>query len=371
MIRIILILSLITTACQTVDRHGKNSLPVHLDSLIMSWHDRGKFDGVILVGTGDSVVYEKAIGTADRSWNQPMALQTKFDIASLSKSFVAVAVLQLAEAGQLNLHTPIGNLLDYLPERMANQITPHHLLTHTSGIGNYEDLPQDLQLNNWQKFKRWQMSREAMGRYIADMPMNFAPDAQFRYSNFGYYLLVNIIETLEKKPVEQILQEKIFHPLQMKNTVAAYDNRQVIENLAEAYNWSDSANAYCENQYIDNSIRITIYSTAIDLYKWARALTDSSLLSSSSLQKMTSNHLEELGMNYGYGLAIHPPESRLPMGNLEISPAYVLHGGSMEGYKSMMTIIDQGKWTIITLSNIGDKTSEIELTKQIIKIIDL
>lgn len=153
--------------------------------------------------------------------------------------------------------------------------------------------------------------------------------------------------------------------------MASFDNRQVIKNLAEAYNWNDSANTYLKNQYIDNSIRITIYSTAADLFKWARALTDSSLLSSASLQKMMTNHLEELGMNYGYGLAIHPSNSQFPMGNLGIKSAYVLHGGSMEGYKSMLTIIDQGEWTIIALSNIGDKTSETELTKQITKIINL
>lgn len=371
MIRIIIILSFFIYACQTETRRDTSIVYAQLDSLIVNWHKRGEFDGVVLVGKKDSIVFEKAIGIANRSWNLPMTMQTKFDIASLSKSLVAVAILQLAEAGKLNLHTPIGKYLDFTPDNLANQITSHHLLTHTSGIGNYEDLPQELQQNNWTKFKRWQMSREAMGRYVAGMPLKFAPGSQFQYSNFGYYLLVNMIEAIEQKPVEEVFKEKIFQPFKMRNTMASFDNRQVIKNLAEAYNWNDSANTYLKNQYIDNSIRITIYSTAADLFKWARALTDSSLLSSASLQKMMTNHLEELGMNYGYGLAIHPSNSQFPMGNLGIKPAYVLHGGSMEGYKSMLTIIDQGEWTIIALSNIGDKTSETELTKQITKIINL
>jgi len=122
---------------------GQN-LSGKIDSLVTTYFQNGVFNGTVLVAKKGEVIYKKAFGYADREWNIPVTLDTKFKIASLSKSFTALAVLQLVQEGKIKLN---GTIKDYIPDysgMLGDSITIHRMLTHTSGIPSNLDPKEEL-----------------------------------------------------------------------------------------------------------------------------------------------------------------------------------------------------------------------------------
>ncbi|MDW7694108.1 serine hydrolase domain-containing protein [Flammeovirgaceae bacterium SG7u.111] len=372
MTRTIILLLFFLTACSAKKQSSEIQFQTSLDSLIEEWHDQNQFDGTVLISHRGNIIYTKATGLANRVWKEPAAIDTKYHIASISKSMIACLVLQLVDEGKLRLDDPVMKFVPNFKDDLASKITLHHLLTHTSGMGHYEVIPDSLHQQNYRNFKRWNLPREEYIDRLVQYPLLSAPGEKFNYSSFAYYILMDIVEKTEIKPFAQVLKERITTPLGMENTLSPNSNEQVVEKFAEAYNWlqqPDSTFAYERNQFIDISLGITIYSTVGDLHKWGEALTKPTLLSEKSLALMKTNHLTEIGMNYGYGLAIHPENSEQPMGNLGIRSAYFLHGGALEGYRAMLTVVNDGEWIVTHLSNVGDRTNELKLSSTILKII--
>lgn len=360
-------------SCKKQASSPRGTLAIRLDSLLTSEHDSGRFDGTIVIGTQDSILYQQAIGIANRVWDIPMHLSDRFDICSLDKSFVAMLILQAIEEGKLSLESHLIDLLNTFPYSgtFDSRITIHQLLTHTSGLAHYEHLPAELHEDWFRPFKRKHFTNAAYIDFISTMPTVGAPGAQFYYSSFGYHLLAIILEETYQKSYGELLDEKICKPLHLDHTFSTTANREVHPSMVEAYNYEVSTGNYLRNHFIDLTLGRRTFSTSSDLYKWAKEMSAPSLLSKESALLMQTNHLKDLtpDISYGYGWAVFDGQGRYHMGDLGTDRKYIIHGGATEGFRSMLVNLENGRYIIAFLTNIGDRVDELELTKKITQLL--
>ncbi|MCB0662184.1 MAG: beta-lactamase family protein [Saprospiraceae bacterium] len=366
----------ITGGCQGQENGGlstKDKNLNHIDSLLKDWNNRDLFHGGIVISHEGEIVYENYLGFADRTWNIPVTSDVKFDIASLNKSMTAALIMKAVEEGKLDLEDKLSDVLTSFSFNGSfdKQITIHQLLCHTSGLGDYNQVGADLKAKQSLKLKRLRFTNAEYVDFISKLPTVAAPGTQFHYSNFAYHLLAIILEETYQMSFRQILKEKLTQPLGLSNTLSADNNEQIIAKLATGYQYDDQKEEWMENSFIDLSLGRRIFSTAADLNRWALVMDNPGYLSKNSLQLIKKNHLEGISdqLQYGYGWVIVEPGKESKMGNLDINQSYIIHGGRTEGYKSMLINIANGEWVISFLSNVGDRTNEMEIAKQIAHII--
>ncbi|MEH0152995.1 serine hydrolase domain-containing protein [Limibacter armeniacum] len=361
------------TSCTKQRPTPIKDLSIRLDSLITHEHDSNRFDGTIVVGTQDSILFQRAIGTANRVWDIPMRMDSRFDICSLDKSFTATLVLMAVEEGKLSLDDHLTDLLKPLNYSGAfdPNITIHQMLTHTSGLAHYEHMAPNLQLDWFRPFKRKHFNNPEYIDFISTVPTVNSPGKQFYYSSFAYHLLAIILEDIYQQPYAELLNEKICQPLELRQTFSTSDNLEVHKHMVEAYNYHELSDSWKRNQFIDLTLGRRIFSTSHDLYLWGKAMSAASLLSPESMKRMHSNYLKEItpDISYGYGWAVFDKKGNYHMGNLGIDQKYIIHGGATEGFRSMLVNIENGQYIIAFLTNIGDQVNEIEITKKIANIL--
>jgi CubicO group peptidase (beta-lactamase class C family) len=188
--------------------------------------DTGLFSGAVLVGVKGKVVYKHAFGSANREWHNANTTDTKFRLASVSKPFCAIVVLQLVQEGKLRLE---DNICDWLPNYRndtGKKITIHHLLSHQSGIKDFT-----AGFNYRGSVSRLPFAKdEFIEKYCSNDLMN-EPGTIYAYCNAGYVILGRVVEKVTRKSFEQNVQERIFVPLEMNDS--GYDrNRYVLSKRA-------------------------------------------------------------------------------------------------------------------------------------------
>lgn len=169
--------------------------------------------GAILVMERGTVLMSEGFGLADLEWQQPAGADTTFRIGSISKIFAAIALLQLAEAGEVELDAPLGTYLDDLPELLA-QPTLRQVLSHTSGLGDHFSLPVIPEI------MRNPITPEGITALMADQTLMFEPGTRWGYSNFGYVLLGRVISAVdpERREFGRYIEEELFTPLGMDDS---------------------------------------------------------------------------------------------------------------------------------------------------------
>ncbi|MEE9438783.1 MAG: serine hydrolase, partial [Saprospiraceae bacterium] len=281
-------------------------------------------------------IYKKGFGFANMEWEIPNQSNTKFKIASITKQFTAMLILQLIAENKLDLHKPISTYLPDYPKENGEQITIHHLLTHTAGLNN----------NTSKNDKKYNKPKD-MVLHFADLSLKFKPGERFEYSNSGYTLLGYIIETITKKPYEDILKDKIFKPLNM-NSSGFYKHRPIIKNMSSGYNkWYGN---YFDEDHSDESTAYAagaIYSTVEDMFLWNQALDTEILLPKKYKELLFKKHIIDGSAHYGYGWEIREK----PIGNTSEIVETLGHSGSIGGFRSLYTKIPSNNASIILLSN--------------------
>jgi CubicO group peptidase (beta-lactamase class C family) len=254
---------------------GESSDPriAEIEALMAAYEQADTFSGAVLVAEGGQVVYERAVGYANREWLIPNALDTRFRIASLSKQFTKVLVLQLVEEGKLSLS---GKIADYLPGYSgpgADRITVKLLMDHRSGIVG-ESAVQDLE-----RIERDYYTQAEMLDLIAGYDLWFRPNARWGYSNFGYYLLGAIIESVSGRTYAELLQERICAPAGMQDTFPEVTG-DIIARRASGH-WLDAERGWAHDSPLDMSFVFgygQLISTVRDLYLFDVALREGKLL---------------------------------------------------------------------------------------------
>ncbi len=314
-----------------------------LDELVSIYSEYGKFNGSILIAQNGEIIYKKGFGLANMEWGIPNKTDTKFRLASITKQFTAMLIVQLVSENKLKLDVPISTYLPDYPKKNGDQITVHHLLTHSSGTPNFTSFPTH------RNIKRNPFSIEELVNVFADSALQFTPGEKHAYSNSGYFLLGVIIEKITGETYEHVLKEKIFTPLKMINT--GYDHHKtILKNRASGYETfgSDFRNA----DYIDMSIPYaagSMYSTVEDLYLWDQALYTEKLVPKKYLDLLFEAHIPSSGQHYGYGWSI----GKMPVGNTNDQVQTIGHGGGIDGFNTLITRIPSDKSLVLLLNNTG------------------
>jgi CubicO group peptidase (beta-lactamase class C family) len=305
--------------------------------------------GAAAVIVDGSVTLETAGGVADAETGLPCTSDTRFQIASVSKQMAAAAVLLLVERGALTLDEPIAK---WFPRaaRQWQQITLHHLLSHTSGIGHWGDTP-GFDLSE-------QMDLEERLDLLQRAPLRTEPGAEWHYSSPGYLLVGRIVERVTDHPYATFLTEQIFTPLGLESITAG----EMPKNAARGHrngvpvrSWDHSTMAGVGE----------VWCTAADLARYTTAIHNGRLLSEASREKLVRPHTPLRGKaanssnwlistSYAYGLFV---------GTINGSPA-LFHTGDNPGYRSVNVWLPDHDAGIAVLTN--DETVDLEhLVKQL------
>jgi CubicO group peptidase (beta-lactamase class C family) len=293
------------------------------------------FSGSILLARNGKPIIARGYGLANAEWNIPNSPRTKFRLGSITKQFTAMTIMQLQQAGALNVQDSICRHVAPCPDAWQ-PITIHHLLTHTSGIPSYTSSPSYL--------KNMMMSKTPveMVAGFRDLPLEFAPGSQFKYNNSGYFLLGVIIEKATGKSYDRALREQIFTPLGMKDT--GYDSSsEILAERASGYSRLDMAVANAA--YLDMSQPFSagaLYSTVEDLLKWDQALRTDRLLPKAARDAMFT----PFKGNYAYGWIVSQPSPQT-FGRLQVA-----HGGGINGFSTAIIRLPDDDIVAIVLANL-------------------
>lgn len=309
-----------------------------IDTAINKLCNNKNFNGAILIGQKDSVLYKRTYGYANIRTKELNTDTTAFQLASVSKQFTAVAILQLYERGKLKLNDFVT---DYIPSFPYSNITIHQLLVHRSGLPNYHYLCDRKPMLDDPFFSNQQIVGDLIeaneGRY-------FLPNRRFQYSNTGYAVLASIVEIVSGLKFEKYLDEYIFKPLQMKNTFA-YRAMKSVKYPSHAIGYVRGRTPASDN-YLDHYLGDKgIYSSIEDLFKWDQGLYKGTIINTDTLQLAfrPMGKRPQAHSNYGYGWRTTTfGDSKIPI---------QFHSGWWHGFKTSIVRIPQDSTTVIILRN--------------------
>jgi CubicO group peptidase (beta-lactamase class C family) len=282
------------------------------------------------------LVLARGYGLADVERNVHATPDTVYEIGSMTKSFTATAIMMLVEEGKIGLDEKINHYLPDLPATWKD-VTIRHLLTHTSGIKSYSDMPE------FPKLMRSDTTEAEIIRLVSGEPLEFSPGAKWAYGNTGFFLLGMILEKVSGKPYGEFLEERIFRPLGMTAT-RVNDLGAIIPNRASGYTLDDSTLRHAE--YVSMTWTYSagvLVSTVKDIAKWDVALDTDRLLKPSSLQQMWTPVKLQDGRtaDYGFGWFVGGVKRH----------RRISHSGGIPGFVANISRFVDDKLTVIVLIN--------------------
>jgi CubicO group peptidase (beta-lactamase class C family) len=302
-----------------------------VDALLRDYAGDVPGASVLVLRDGQPVV-RASYGLADLEAGRATTPATNYRLASMTKQFTAASILLLVEDGGLKLDDRVHDWLPSLPNA-AETATIHHLLTHTSGLIDYEDvIPESLtaQLHD----------ADVLRLLEAEDRTYFRPGAGYRYSNTGYALLALVVQQASGTTFAKFLHERIFGPLGMDHTLAYEEGVSTVNNRAFGYTqdggrWNRTDQDQTSAVLGDGGI----YSSVDDLAKWDAALYDSRLLQPSSLHLAftPATHTDDSDVEYGYGW--------------RITGETLWHSGESVGFRNVIVRYPQRHTTVVVLTN--------------------
>jgi CubicO group peptidase (beta-lactamase class C family) len=288
------------------------SIAARLDAAVDRAIVDADFSGALMLKRGDRVVYQRAVGQAERVFGAANRIDTRFNIASIGKMFTATAVLRLTEQGRIDLDATILRYLpDYPARAVAEQITARQLLSHSSGIGNY-----------WEAIAKKPSQAFVETRdflpLFADQPLEFTPGERFGYSNGGYVILGLIVEALTGETYADHIRRTIFEPLGMSGS-GDWPLDLVVPNRADGYTRDEAVPGGWRSNLFVNQFRGGPagggYSTVEDLSTFIAALGDGRLLSPQMQTTATTGLFDRGRARYGLGFMEETVNGHRMVGN--------------------------------------------------------
>jgi CubicO group peptidase (beta-lactamase class C family) len=333
----LLVIALLFFTSSYAQSNSDKVIAKNLDSLITSRFANVSPGCVILVMKNGDTLFKKAFGSADLELHVAMQPDMVFRIGSVTKQYTAIAILQLVEQGKISLQDSIQKFIRDFPYK-GHTITIENLLTHTSGIVDYEVLnfpiPNAIRID----FPPKQIIDS-----LSKLPLDFIPGSKFHYSNSNYFLLAYIIEQVSGQSYKDYLKENLFKPAGLDNTY--YDSpTEIIPNRVSGYAKHNSK--YSNAGYISMSQVFgagALLSNVDDMYKWHQALYDYKLVKKETLDKALTPYRLSDGepIEYGYGWII---KNRNGLKSIE-------HSGGIDGFQSDEIYFPQQDIFITTLYN--------------------
>jgi len=324
-----------------------NELTKKIDNLLLEKFQPNDPGAVFLVAKGGVPIYRKAFGKANIELDVDMKATNVFQIGSMTKQFTALSILILHEQQKLDVNDNVAKYLPNYPN--GENITLHHLLTHTSGIKDFTKMKA-----LWAVAKKDHSPQELVD-FFKNAPVDFSPGEKFKYNNSGYALLGHIIEIASEETYEDFVEKYIFKAIGMKDSQYAND-REVINNRAYGYH---NKGTYTNRIMVSLSIPYSsgsLMSTVDDMLIWQQAINNNLLVKPSTIEmafsKYTLNNGEPISYGYGWHLK-----------DLNGVPTRE-HGGSIFGFKSMGVYIPSLNVYVVGLTNC-DCNSPTQITRDI------
>jgi CubicO group peptidase (beta-lactamase class C family) len=319
------------------------TMTAEFDKILSAKFKTGETGCAALVAIKGQIVYKKAFGMANLELNVPMQPDMVFRVGSITKQFTAIAILQLMEQGKLALQDDITKFIPDYPTQ-AYKITIEHLLTHTSGIKSYTGVPE------FQKYIKEDLKPAESIDKFKNLPMEFAPGTKWNYNNSGFFLLGYIIEKASGKTYQEYIDENLFKPAGMNNSLYGSDKKILMNR---AYGYESDGDTTVNADYLSMLLPYSagsIMSTVEDLYKWNRALLSYKLVKKETLEKAFNEYKlsDGKGTHYGYGWFLL---------QLQGSPT-IEHGGAINGFLANAIYLPQEDVFVAVFSNNGGKSPE-------------
>lgn len=338
-----------------------------LDTLYSELYRKGAFNGNVLIAENGNIIFQKSYGLANEETQEKLNANSIFELASVSKQFTAMGIVQLQKEGKISYDDEIKK---YIPELQKYKgITIKNLLTHTGGLPDYMQVAS----KNWDKSKI--ATNEDVIKLFQDLnpERNFEPNEKWDYSNTGYLILASIIEGVSGKTFGEYLREKIFEPLDMTNTFVHQRRFQPkkIDNYAEGYIYSDKLKRKILPDELGKEFYVVyldgivgdgmVNSNLEDLLKWDRALYNDQIINNKDREMIFSSYKikDSSETDYGFGWMIDSTET---FGKVSF------HSGGWAGYISYVERHLDNDKTIIILQNNSTPNSEtpIKNTRRIL-----
>ncbi|MGS2741826.1 serine hydrolase domain-containing protein [Sinomicrobium sp. M5D2P17] len=355
-----LFLSFLISLLTVTISYGQNpDIEKQLDELFAREFKSTEPGCAVLVTKGGQTVYRKAFGSADLELNVPIRPDMVFKLASITKQFTAVAILQLAEQGKISLQDSLQKFIPDFPSK-DHTITIENLLTHTSGIKDYMqiDYPDPY-------MERWDFTPKQLIDSFRNYPLQFKPGTKYSYSNSGYYLLGYIIQKVSGKSYQSYVQDNILKPLGLDHTYFEIGDI-IIPGRVNGYRKEGAV--FKNADYWSPTITYAaggLLSNTEDLFKWFNGLLSYGILKKKSLEKAFTPFKLKDGsvISYGYGWYVEN------LGGIKS----IEHGGKLNGFVSNQIYYPEQDIFIAALFNsedaprdrISNVISEIVLGQQL------
>lgn len=303
---------------------------------------RAGFNGNVLIVQKGITIYQKSFGYSRLKNKDTLNDQSGFQLASLSKPFTALAILQLQEAGKLSLEDSVQK---FFPSFPYPGIQIKSLLSHRSGLPNYAYVFTD----SVRRVKPFPNNDDIIRWFSIVKPDPYnRPNRNFSYSNTNYCLLASIVEKVSGQPLATFLEEHIFLPLGMKDSylrATMTESQEAAKTVGHQY-----GREVPKDSYDDIVGDKGLYSTTGDLYRFYKGLMQGCIINKETMQEaFTPRSFERDGKkNYGYGFRMHLDEHK--------HPTYLYHGGWWKGYNTIMWMSPEEDFVIIVLGNSYNRT---------------
>ncbi|MCU7934549.1 MAG: beta-lactamase family protein [Candidatus Thiodiazotropha sp. (ex Dulcina madagascariensis)] len=321
------------------------SLQGYLDSI--------SFSGSVLVSKEGKIIHSAGYGFSDKNLKTSNTPNTQFYIASLTKQFTAMAIMQLQENEKLNINDPIAQYLPNFPN--GSLITIKQLLNHSSGLYDFTD--------KWEEIKTLNISTQNIVDMFKNEPLRFKPGSKVSYSSSGYILAGLLIEKVSGTSYSNYIETHIFKPLKMSSSSYGYSNKM---KTSKAIGYKDSVPQQSVNMSIPFSAG-GLASSVFDFYLWDRSFYDLSLIGKDSLDYMFPSDRSALGAGFGTG------KFKVVMGlgwgiyETDFGAEYS-HVGNVDGFSTVVSRYPDEKLLIVILSN-EDRFNVLSLKNAIAKYV--
>ncbi len=319
---------------------------IKLNNIVQKYYDEGVYNGTILIADSSGVLLQKAYGMADFDAKKPLETNSTFYMASVSKQFTAMAIMLLKDQGKLSFDDTLSSYFPNFPT-WAGSITIRHLLTHTSGIPDYYEL--DVAVPG---FTNSDVVRVTEGIDA----LHFIPGAQYEYSNTAYVLLSSIVQKVSGKGFNAFMQENVFGPVGMTNTVAFDETKPERSNRCKGFDAEGNEDDYLYFTTGGGGL----YSNVEDLYKWHQALQAKKLVSDATMKEAYTPYTLNDGTVswYGFGWMLDKD-----------NPNRVLHTGTLTSFRTYIERNLETGQVIIMLNNVG-KTKREDLLAELKSVLN-
>lgn len=327
-----------------------------LDRQLTELAEADRFSGVVCVSQGADLLFHQAYCFSNRADRVSNETGTRFGTASITKTFTATAIGILADEGKLLFHASVREFLDALPDPFPREVTLHHLLTHTSGIGDYFDeeaLGAAAYEQVWEDVPMYRIRAPAdLLPLFLERPPVFAPGAGCRYNEAGYILLGLVIEALSGQAYAEFVTERVFKAAGMGGS-GFFEMNAVLPRVAVGYipPAPEDGSGWRTNHYAIPIKGIPdggAYCTAEDLCRFMGALLDGRIVTGETRRAMFTPHvIEDEGWRRGYGIKLGEIGGRPVAG----------HGGEDPGFSARLWHLPEPGLTLAVTANISGVSS--------------